>query len=293
MLDFRVATFLTVCKTLNFTRAADELNLTQPAVTQHIHFLEKYYGVKLFRYDKKVLYLTDDGKILYERLNSIKKDEDEIQNELRFKKDIFSLISFGVTMTIGEYAIVEPIASFISSHPEINIHIHYGNTYDLLKMLDDGIISFALIEGYYPEEKYGHCKYMTDDFICICSSNHVFSRIKPDNLRDLINEKLILREKGSGTRNILERCLASRGMGISQFKSFIQAENMHTIVNLVENDCGIAFLYKTAANESLKKGYIRELKLSDFSMKHNFDFVWDKNSIYADITLEFAKKLMS
>lgn len=65
---------------------------------------------------------------------------------------------------------------------------------------------------------------------------------------------------------------------------------MHTIVNLVENDCGIAFLYKTAANESLKKGYIRELKLSDFSMKHNFDFAWDKNSIYADITLEFAKK---
>lgn len=133
MLDFRVATFLTVCKTLNFTRAADELNLTQPAVTQHIHFLEKYYGVKLFRYDKKVLYLTDEGKILYERLNSIRKDEDEIQNELRFKKDIFPLISFGVTMTIGEYAIVEPIASFISSHPEINIHIHYGNTYDLLK----------------------------------------------------------------------------------------------------------------------------------------------------------------
>lgn len=65
---------------------------------------------------------------------------------------------------------------------------------------------------------------------------------------------------------------------------------MHTIVNLVENDCGIAFLYKTAANESLKKGYIQELKLSDFSMKHNFDFVWDKKQYLCRHYIGICKK---
>lgn len=291
MLDFRVTSFLTVCHTMNFTKAAAELNLTQPAVTQQIHYLENYYGVKLFCYEKKVLTLTEQGSILYARLNAMEKDEEIIRNELRKQPDVHPLISIGVTMTIGEYAVISPLTSYIRAHPAVNIHVHYGNTQELLRLLDQGKISLALIEGYYPEERYGHRKYRTEEYICVCAKNHVFQNGTPRQIRDLLPERLLVRESGSGTRNILERYLAAQGMTVSDFPSFMEIENMHTLIQLLLEDCGISFLYRIAANEGLAVGQLREIRLTDFFMRHDFDFIWDKNSIFAGETEKLAEEL--
>lgn len=281
MLDFRVSTFLTVCQTLNYTKAAGILGLTQPAVTHHIHHLERYYGVKLFHYAKKSLSMTEAGKILYERLNAVAKDQHLIQKELLSAPEAFPLISIGVTRTIGEYAIVSPVASYLAAHPDVNMHLHYGNTRELLTLLDKGTISLALIEGYYPKEKYLHKKYLTEEFACVSSARHVFKNGEPNQLTDLLSERLVIREKGSGTRNLLERFLSVRGMTTSDFSSFLEIENMHTLIQLLLADCGISFLYRIAAEEELKKGTLREIQLADFSLQHDFNFVYEKNSIYS------------
>ena len=140
MLDFRTETFLMVCETMNFTEAARRLHITQPAVSQHIHFLEKEYDARLFSYHNKQLYMTDAGEILKKRLMTMKNDQLVLKQEIKGKEQKEESLSLGVTMTIGEYAIVDKLANFLLKYPEMNLHIHYGNTTQLLTLLDQGII---------------------------------------------------------------------------------------------------------------------------------------------------------
>lgn len=291
MLDFRTETFLTVCQTMNYTAAAKQLNITQPAVSQHIHFLEEQYNTCLFIYRNKQLSLTRSGEILRKRLLTMKNDEKAVKEEIKSKFSGIETFSIGVTMTIGEYAIVDKLANFLIDHPEINIHLHYGNTFQLLKLLDNGKISMAIVEGNYPKENYSHKKYSTEDYIAVCAASHHFMMDPPHTISDLMCERLLVREEGSGTRNILEQNLIAHGLRISDFIHYTKVENMHTMIGLLKRDCGISFLYKIAVENELKSGILKEIILDDFKMQHDFDIIWEKHSIYTDKYLSICEEL--
>lgn len=290
MLDFRVETFLTVCQTMNYTTAANLLHITQPAVSGHIRFLEEKYNTTLFTYKNKQLLLTHSGEILKAYLITMKNDEKNMQNEIKNCNSDTEFLSIGVTMTVGEYAIVDKLANFLLAHPQMNMHIHYGNTSQLLKLLDDGKINLAIVEGNYPRNKYSHKKYSTEEYIAVCCANHNFVAGKPCRVSDLLNERLLVREKGSGTRNILENSLTAGGLLISDFVHYTQVENMHTIIGLLKKDCGISFMYKTAVADELQAGVLKEIKLNDFKIMHDFDFIWEKNSAYSNKYLSFCEE---
>ena len=292
MLDFRIDTFLTVCQTMNFTVAARQLNITQPTVSQHIHFLEEQYNTSLFIYRNKKLFLTHSGELLRKHLLTMKNDEKAIREELKSNISGIETLSIGVTMTIGEYAIVDKLADFLIQHPQINIHIHYGNTFQLLKLLDDGQISMAIVEGNYPKEKYTHKKYSTENYIAVCAASHNFITGSPHTINDLVCERLLVREEGSGTRNILEQSLIARGIHISDFIHYTEVENMHTIISLLKKDCGITFLYQIAVENELESGILKEISLDDFKMQHDFDIIWEKHSIYTDKYLSICEELI-
>ncbi len=292
MLDFRTETFLTVCQTMNFTAAAKQLNITQPAVSQHIHFLEEQYHTSLFIYRNKQLFLTRSGEILRKHLLTMRNDEKAILEELKSNYYGIESLSIGVTMTIGEYAIVDRLADFLIHHPEINIHLHYGNTSQLLNLLDNGQIRMAIVEGNYPKENYSHKKYSTEDYIAVCAASHSFMIDHPYTISDLVHERLLVRETGSGTRNILEQSLHARGLRISDFIHYTEVENMHTIIGLLKKDCGISFLYKIAVEPELQSGILKEIPLRDFKMQHDFDIIWEKHSIYTDKYLSICKEFM-
>lgn len=292
MLDYRTETFLTVCQTMNFTAAARQLNITQPAVSQHIHFLEEQYNTSLFIYRNKQLFLTHSGEILRKHLLTMKNDEKAVMEELKSNFSGMETLSIGVTMTIGEYAIVDKLANFLIQHPEINIHLHYGNTFQLLKLLDNGQISMAIVEGNYPKENYSHKKYSTEDYIAVCAASHHFMADHPHTINDLVCERLLVREEGSGTRNILEQSLIAHGLRISDFIHYTEVENMHTIIGLLKKDCGISFLYKIAVENELKSGILTEISLDDFKMQHDFDIIWEKHSIYTDKYLSICEEFI-
>jgi len=293
MLDFRVKTFLCVCQTLNYTQAARLLNITQPAVSQHIRFLEDFYHVKVFHYANKKLELTPAGKILYERCKTLENDEVALNQELQQSHSNLHTLSLGVTMTVGEYAIVAPLAAFLKLHPEINVELRFGNTQDLLSQLTAGRIQLALVEGYIPEKDYACLRYSTEAYIGVCSAQHKFNRGIPQDFHDLLDERLLLREKGSGTREILERNLAVKGLDIQNFAHTSLIENMHTIIGLLLQDCGISFLYRLAVQEELEKGLLKEIPLKDFSMEHDFNFIWEKDSIYTHKYQQIGQELIS
>ncbi len=280
MIDFRMKTFLTVCECMNFTRAAQVLNLTQPAVSQHIRYLEEQYDTPLFIREKKKLYLTDAGQILKDSLETLQSDDHRMKIRMQQSMAGKKGLTFGVTMTIGEYAVIPSLARFLKAHPQWEIHICYGNTQTLLSRLREGTLDFAIVEGYFREDLYTTRILQKEPFIGVASSKHIFQ--KPVScLRDLTGERLLLREHGSGTRAILTKILALNNLSAEDFSHIIEIENIHAIVSLLQEDCGISFLYQSAVQKELEDKTLMEIPLSDFKIAHDFSFIWNKDSIFS------------
>ena len=279
MLDFRLETFLAVCREMNFTRAAEALNLTQPAVSQHIRYLEQQYGTPLFYRERKRLTLTPAGEILRTCLASLHNDENTIRKRMQESMAAKKVLTFGVTMTVGEYAIVPALARLIKAHPDTDFHIRYGNTQTLLAAREEGSIDFAIVEGYFDASRYHTRLYRREDYIAVAAADHQF-RQPVRRLRDLTGERLLVREPGSGTRAILSRALALQSMSLLDFHHLAEIENIHTIVSLLRRDCGIAFLYRAAVAQELADGVLRQIPLEDFAVQHDFTGIWNQGSIF-------------
>lgn len=279
MLDFRMETFLSVCRYMNFTHAAEALHLTQPAVSQHIRYLEQKYEAPLFYREKKKLSLTPAGELLLSALETMQNDENTLKKRMQESLSKKKILTFGVTMTIGEYAILPSLAAFIKNHPDTDLHIRYGNTQTLLACLQEGTIDFAIVEGYFKEDRYEVRIYKEEEYIAVASSRHKFSQ-PVRFLRDLTKERLLTREPGSGTRAVLSRTLALKNLSVLDFSHLVEVENIHTIVSLLCEDCGISFLYKSATEQEIRQGNLCQIPLSDFKITHNFSFLWNKGSIF-------------
>ena len=291
MLDVRMQTFLTVCETMNYTRASETLHITQPAVSQHIHFLEEEYACRLFSYTGRKLCLTTEGKMLQHMAIVVQNDDALLKKQLAEKKITEIPIHFGVTMTIGEYVIAKPLSRFLRRYPNADVHMMIGNTEKLIAGLKSGELHFALMEGYFDKKDFDSLTYATVPFIPVCSVKHFFAQ-KPRMLKDLTNERLLLREPGSGTRDVLEKQLAVMGMEVENFASIVEIGGMHAILQMLEEDAGISFLYKAAAEALIQKGILQEISLQDFEVKHDFAFIWEKGSSYKEMYERVFNELM-
>lgn len=280
MLDFRIETFLCVCRNMNFTSAAEELHITQPAVSQHIQFLEKYYGVSLFERNGKKILLTPAGETLLHAMIVIRNDENAVSKRMKNVLERKKILNIGVTMTIGEFIISKPISKYLKNHPETDINIRFGNTAHLCDELLSGSLDFALVEGNFDFELFDMLVLKSEKYIPVCSVNHIFDK-EVRCLSDLLSQRLIVRESGSGTRDILEKSLQIKNINITDFAHCVQVDNTQLIVNLLKEDCGISFLYKAAVEKEIKNSTLKEIKLNDFDMEHNFTFIWNKGSVFS------------
>lgn len=292
MLDNRTLTFLTVCHEMNYTRAAEKLHITQPAVSQHIQYIEEYYGVKLFQFHGKQMQLTDEGKLLYLSLTNLHNNEIYLKEQLSAMTDKKKTLRFGATLTVGEFMIAKPLSNFLHKYPGAKISVMVANTKELLLKLDSGEIDFAILEGDFPKTLYAHKPYLIENFIPICSKLYPL----PDTavtLSSLTKECLLLREEGSGTRSILEFALQSHDISFADFPNIITIGNMHAIKDMVIAGCGISFLYESAVRQELAEGSLYQIPLQDFSLRHEISIVWKKNTLFELSLLEIFDALLS
>lgn len=290
MLDNKVTTFLMVCQEMNYTRAAEKLHITQPAVSHHIQDLEAYYGVRLFHVKGKKISLTEEGQLLCRSLTTLHNNELYLREQLRFLSDKKRTLRFGTTRTVGEFLIAAPLSEFLKKHKDADISVTVTNTRELLKMLDDGQIDFAILEGDYSETFYAHMPYIVDDFIPICGQGYRFAG-KARLLHDLTGECLLLREEGSGTRSILEQALSDHHLSFENFSHTVTIGNMHAIKDMVIAGCGITFLYKAAVHQELESGSILQIPLRDFHIRHEISIVWAKNNLFESSFQELFAEL--
>lgn len=281
MLDFRVNTFIELCRTKNYTKTAENLHMTQPAVTQHIKYLEEFYGCKLFNYNKKVLSITEQGKLLYKYLLTMSSDAKKIKEEITENNLTQKTLHFGATLTIGEYVMPEILVKMAEKFPNVNVSMVIRDTSELLEDLKNGKIEFALIEGFFEKTEYESYLFAKEEFIGICSPKN-FLAIKDVTFEDILTERIILREKGSGSRDIFEKILYDNNLSLNKFISKYEIENINIIKELVKANQGISFIYKKAVSKELKKREIAEINIREFNEKREFNFVFMKNSLHID-----------
>ena len=278
MFDFRVQTFLAVCKTMNYTKAADLLGLTQPAVSQHIHWLEQQYNVKLFSYKGKKLTLTDAGIKMQTAFTTIQND---LQSLAKNIKDQKQTLSFGVTPTVGTYLIPKPLANYKKQFPNIDINMQVDNTARLCMAIDKGELDFAIVEGYFHKNNYDALLYKTEKYLAVCSTNMQIDK-NISKLAQLVSFPIVIREHGSGNREIIIRSLSRHNLSIEDFKSVIQISDLHALKALLLEGEGIGFMYHAAVKNEIEQGTLKEIVLNDFNEEHEITFIWRKNSVYSD-----------
>ena len=262
MQDFRVKTFLTVSRSLNYTRAAEELALTQPAVSQHITYLEREYGAKLFTYHRKKLELTPAGRVLRDGLATMAHDDvllheriEEVAHGATVK------LRIGMTLTAGEYVVARPLARCLGARPDIQITVRSGGTQHLMELLDAGTIDCAFVEGLFDKARYASRPFSSERLVPICAAEHRFPRT-PRTLEDLLGERLILREEGSGSRNVLVHALAQRNLSPASFADHFVVESLDIIKIFVQADLGISFVYEAAVQREVQEGTLLQESVS-------------------------------
>lgn len=290
MLDFRIETFLCVCKWMNFTKASQELNITQPAVSQHIKHIEAYYKVKLFTYKNKKLTLTGQGAYLKRAFEALHHDA------LRVKDDIAHidkprLLRIGATLSIGEYYIPPLLETFLKRHLDINLSVVVADTKVLLEKLDNGQIDFAFCEGYFNKLHYAY-QFIKEEKVCaLCAADYDVSSV--GGLASLFGHRILMREKGSGTREVFERYLKEHGFSLNCFPSCCDFTSPHLIIKMLLAGQGISFLYRTVAEKWLERGDLKEIEIPGFHLCHEFNAIWKKGSLYQeyykDMINEFIK----
>lgn len=279
MLDPRWNTFLTLCETMNYTRAAERLCLTQPAVTHHIQYLEQHYGCKLFRYEGKQLSLTEAGLRLRDLTRSMAYNSARIETAMAAPAPV--RLRVGTSKTIGEYLAAPKIERFLRAHPEADFSLMVDNTQVLLRALEAGQLDFALVEGFFERSHYDARLMRREAFFGVCPPGHRLAG-RAVTLEDLAGERLLLREPGSGTRAILEDALRRQNRTLHSFGSVTTISDFSTIKSLVADGLGISFLYAPVVERELAAGTLARFTLADAPMEGAFYFVCLKDNLFAD-----------
>lgn len=189
-------------------------------------------------------------------------------------------LRFGATLTIGEYIMPDPLLRLLEREPDIQLYMLAANTQELLKLLDQGELDFAIVEGYFDKQAYDSLVYCTQRYIPVCASEYPFSH-PVRQMEDLLEERLLVREPGSGTRNVLERALEARNLGVRNFRRVTELGSLNLIKSLVCAGAGISFFYQPVVRRELESGQLREIPLEDCSIYHDFTFLWRRGSLFA------------
>ena len=267
MIDNRIYTFLELCNVMNYHKTAENLNMTQPAVTQHIKFLEEFYECKLFNYTGKKLQKTEKCIELEKYSREIISLNLSIKEDLLQKEKI--KINIGATKTIGEYLLNNAIPSLVTQNNyELNFIV--DNTENLLNKLNHFDLDLLLIEGYVDKNKYLCSKISDNEIVGICSINHNFA-FKEIDLQEILSQNIILREKGSGTRGVFENFLYNKGYNIDDVKNKSIISNNKIIENIVEKGLAISFVYDIMQIQNPRLAYF---KIKNNVILHEFNFVF-------------------
>ena len=272
--DFRLKVFRAVAERLSFTRAADELFVTQPAVTKHINELEKQLGVPLFVRRRNAVALTPQGELLLGYVRRLLALYAELNDAFAGDGETFGgELAVGASTTISQYVLPAILSRFKKRYPEVRLTLCNGNTELIERMVADEKLDFGVIEGNAGNPQLHYETFMEDELVLVTSAgNRALGR---DGMcaADLTSVPLVIRETGSGTLDVVERALAAKGLSLRWLNIEMQLGSTESIKHYLYDSGAAAFLSVQAIREELRHGLLRVIGLSDLSVTRCFSFV--------------------
>ena len=294
MIDERLLSLYIISKEKNYTKTANTLNLTQPAISHHIKSLEKEYNQKLIVKKGKNLTLTPAGEILVQYYDKFKSLDVRMNEDITNINSLNKFIDIGITLTAGEYLIPSILNIIIRSIPNISINFHTDNMEKIYKGVKNDVLDFAIIEGQFPKETSINSFLLAEDeMILVTSPSHTFKNMKKINRLLLQKERLILRERKSNTRTLIEEFLNNNGDSISRYNVMLELENINLIKELVSQNYGVSILPRSVCQQEIKKGKLIEVELEDFHIHRGIYIVYKNKCAYLNICQEIENVIAS
>lgn len=289
MLNHRYQTFLQVAKDLSFTTAARHLCMTQPTVSKHISYIESELNVKLFCFEQKQLYLTAEGKYLFNEILLLERHIAKIKQKLVGPTLTYTLY-IGASRSIGEYYL--PHYTRLFQPNDLHFDLTIGNTDFLLNALAKAEIDCALVSG--PIDHFsGFSKriFYEDRIVLVCAPDHPLAG-QTVGYQDILSENFVLREKGSGIYQSLNSILSEHNRSCSDFTQAVTINNIGLIKNLLLQEPSLSFFYLTSIEEELSSGLLSEVKIADLNLNQKYYIVFNENLVYRS-KIDFLYDLIS
>ena len=250
--QFRV--FYYAAKNLSFTAAASELFISQPAVTAQIKSFEEYCSLKLFKKRGRHIYLTDEGRSLYDYATRIFKYEKEIENIIDDLRELKrGILSLGTSKAYARYFMPLMISTFRKNYPNIKIHLNEGSSLDMIFSLLDFKIEVAVIARTEEHPGLHFLPFSREEMVVIVSNDHHLRRKKAITFKDLASEPFIMKEKGSGTRKLVDELFEAEQCTP---EILMETSNTEFIKQLVQRGEGVAFVVREAVALKGSKVYL-------------------------------------
>lgn len=293
MSDFRLEVFYTVAKRLSFTKAASSLFITQPAVTKHIRELEDQYQNKLFERKGNNIQLTAAGTLLMEHaeeLFAIYRTIDFDMNTLINKKE--GCLHLGASTTIAQYVIPPLLAGFRKKFPEIQLKMRNGNTEQIEKYLLDKEIEVALVEGRSRHQEIQYTEFIKDEIVLVCGKDHPLAKMPEISAGQLKAYNFVLRERGSGTLEVIDHALKEAGMKLSDLPVEIELGSTESIKSYLLNSDTLAFISIHSLLKELQTGVLRVVDVKGLTIERNFYYIHLKGKAdgIAEVFLRYSKQ---
>ncbi|MCX7709492.1 MAG: LysR family transcriptional regulator [Clostridia bacterium] len=275
MMDSKLITFIQVAQLKSYTKAAEMLNLTQPAVTQHIRHLEENYKVKLIKRIGRHIALTEEGELLLQYAKEFDSKAVAVERKLRNKSALVKRYNIGATLTIGEYVLPQLLGKHKRFNSHIDIILQVSNLEAIVKKLISGEIDLGIVEGPFDTSKFFYEKLKDDELVLVTSPLNSFVKRSKVKMTDVIGSgKLIHREKGSGTRLVFENKLLELGYSLSDVQVYMEVGSIGAIKSLVEANLGYTIISKEAVKREIDAGSLVMIPIEGVRIMREFNFIY-------------------
>lgn len=291
MSDFRLKVFQSVAKNLSFTKASQELFVSQPAITKHVQELETTYQTRLFDRQGSRICLTESGKLLLEHCERILEDYKRLEYEMHLLHNEYTgELKLGASTTIAQYVLPPLLGNFISKFPQVSLSLMNGNTRDIEIALQEHRIDLGLVEGVFRLPNLKYTNFLEDELVAVIRTGSNLSVEEEITPEELVKMPLVLRERGSGTLDVFERALQQHNIKLSSLKVLMYLGSTESIKLFLEHTDCLGIVSVRSITRELYSGKLRVVEIKGMPMNRDFSFAQPQGqeSGLAQIFMQFA-----
>lgn len=280
MTDFRLKVFRSVAQNLSFTKASKELFVSQPAITKHIHELESIYQTRLFERCGNVIALTGAGKLLLEHCEKILDDYKRLEYDMHLLRgEYVGELKMGASTTIAQYVLPPLLADYISKFENVTLSLISGNSSEIETLVLENRIDLGLVEGISKNPMLRYTPFISDELVAVVRTDcrlPIGEALKP---RKLLDFPLALRERGSGTLEVIEKALEKHNIKLSMLNVMMYLGSTESIKTFIERADCIGIVSVRSVVKELAMSKLRIVDIDGMPMIREFSFVRQQGKV--------------